>query len=129
MVFEQTTAPFAASQVTASGSFAISAARAALCGTCAIVSRGIEDALGPAGSRRSTTISLKGTFCTKKGEWVVISFCPGKALIDSQSDRQACGCKWASRSEEHTSELQSLMRISYAVFCLKKKKKRDYKNT
>src|SRR3546814_9355700 len=30
---------------------------------------------------------------------------------------------WAGRSEEHTSELQSLMRISYAVFCLKKKKK------
>src|SRR3546814_3128416 len=29
---------------------------------------------------------------------------------------------WSSRSEEHTSELQSLMRISYAVFCLKKKK-------
>src|SRR3546814_8113655 len=31
------------------------------------------------------------------------------------------------RSEEHTSELQSLMRISYAVFCLKKKKKIQYK--
>src|SRR3546814_6565415 len=31
----------------------------------------------------------------------------------------------ASRSEEHTSELQSLMRISYAVFCLKKKKKQS----
>src|SRR3546814_10411618 len=31
----------------------------------------------------------------------------------------------AGRSEEHTSELQSLMRISYAVFCLKKKKKRE----
>src|SRR3546814_5474742 len=30
------------------------------------------------------------------------------------------------RSEEHTSELQSLMRISYAVFCLKKKKKTEY---
>src|SRR3546814_5411408 len=30
----------------------------------------------------------------------------------------------ATRSEEHTSELQSLMRISYAVFCLKKKKSR-----
>src|SRR3546814_1864282 len=29
------------------------------------------------------------------------------------------------RSEEHTSELQSLMRISYAVFCLKKKKQRQ----
>src|SRR3546814_10527818 len=31
-----------------------------------------------------------------------------------------------SRSEEHTSELQSLMRISYAVFCLKKKKKKQH---
>src|SRR3546814_2752363 len=33
------------------------------------------------------------------------------------------------RSEEHTSELQSLMRISYAVFCLKKKKKQKNDNT
>src|SRR3546814_2123198 len=33
------------------------------------------------------------------------------------------------RSEEHTSELQSLMRISYAVFCLKKKKKTQQHNT
>src|SRR3546814_7320286 len=32
------------------------------------------------------------------------------------------------RSEEHTSELQSLMRISYAVFCLKKKNKTDHKH-
>src|SRR3546814_1499716 len=32
----------------------------------------------------------------------------------------------ARRSEEHTSELQSLMRISYAVFCLKKKNKYDH---
>src|SRR3546814_5694529 len=32
------------------------------------------------------------------------------------------------RSEEHTSELQSLMRISYAVFCLKKKKTTSYTN-
>src|SRR3546814_10875190 len=33
----------------------------------------------------------------------------------------SCSCSELSRSEEHTSELQSLMRISYAVFCLKKK--------
>src|SRR3546814_1068855 len=33
------------------------------------------------------------------------------------------------RSEEHTSELQSLMRISYAVFCLKKKKQNNIKET
>src|SRR3546814_2429269 len=32
--------------------------------------------------------------------------------------------RFGDRSEEHTSELQSLMRISYAVFCLKKKKKK-----
>src|SRR3546814_3407161 len=32
---------------------------------------------------------------------------------------------WGYRSEEHTSELQSLMRISYAVFCLKKKKSKQ----
>src|SRR3546814_3327560 len=32
----------------------------------------------------------------------------------------ASTCAWGSRSEEHTSELQSLMRTSYAVFCLKK---------
>src|SRR3546814_9031447 len=41
-------------------------------------------------------------------------------------------CPGRIRSEEHTSELQSLMRISYAVFCLKKKKKfytNYYKNT
>src|SRR3546814_3441316 len=35
-----------------------------------------------------------------------------------------CNNKKGYRSEEHTSELQSLMRISYAVFCLKKKKKK-----
>src|SRR3546814_9114978 len=34
------------------------------------------------------------------------------------------GSLFVTRSEEHTSELQSLMRISYAVFCLKKKKKK-----
>src|SRR3546814_6014377 len=39
----------------------------------------------------------------------------------ARSNRPRPGCRhW--RSEEHTSELQSLMRISYAVFCLKKKK-------
>src|SRR3546814_1805550 len=38
-------------------------------------------------------------------------------------------CRQSQRSEEHTSELQSLMRISYAVFCLKKKKKKQTNNT
>src|SRR3546814_7794242 len=38
------------------------------------------------------------------------------------AERKRCEAM-ETRSEEHTSELQSLMRISYAVFCLKKKKK------
>src|SRR3546814_3735698 len=38
--------------------------------------------------------------------------------------RRVSSCPAPGRSEEHTSELQSLMRISYAVFCLKKKKKK-----
>src|SRR3546814_6895829 len=41
------------------------------------------------------------------------------------ADRRNRATQRAKRSEEHTSELQSLMRISYAVFCLKKKKTRD----
>src|SRR3546814_10420140 len=42
--------------------------------------------------------------------------------IETQSGEVAERLGVATRSEEHTSELQSLMRISYAVFCLKKKK-------
>src|SRR3546814_10904898 len=38
------------------------------------------------------------------------------------ADRIEAGSYACARSEEHTSELQSIMRISYAVFCLKKKK-------
>src|SRR3546814_7332581 len=50
----------------------------------------------------------------------------------------SCSCRMGTdsmavvdgeRSEEHTSELQSLMRISYAVFCLKKKKKKTKTHT
>src|SRR3546814_5627725 len=40
----------------------------------------------------------------------------------SPEDRRDAALKTLVRSEEHTSELQSLMRIPYAVFCLKKKK-------
>src|SRR3546814_6359907 len=39
-------------------------------------------------------------------------------------EHHRCRVEAEFRSEEHTSELQSLMRISYAVFCLKKKKKK-----
>src|SRR3546814_1780258 len=62
---------------------------------------------------------------------------PGSAAADEQRGRGLGRLRepvvggdpvvLALRSEEHTSELQSLMRISYAVFCLKKKKKQTLK--
>src|SRR3546814_956896 len=46
----------------------------------------------------------------------------GRPLSRCSDMPRNCAIIRRSRSEEHTSELQSLMRISYAVFCLKKKK-------
>src|SRR3546814_4013844 len=51
---------------------------------------------------------------------------PGRAqLMPPARRRLAAGRSEQPRSEEHTSELQSLMRISYAVFCLKKQIKAE----
>src|SRR3546814_4516220 len=65
-------------------------------------------------------------FASRHGRWLTLT--PGEVdHVDRWFDRYG---RWAVlfgrmvvRSEEHTSELQSLMRISYAVFCLKKKNK------
>src|SRR3546814_1284940 len=46
-----------------------------------------------------------------------------RRVVEAAAEPEAMGGQILDRSEEHTSELQSLMRISYAVFCLKKKKK------
>src|SRR3546814_6130300 len=49
-----------------------------------------------------------------------------KAKVEENDTFKTVAKEWiAKRSEEHTSEIQSLMRISYAVFCLKKKKKEN----
>src|SRR3546814_939123 len=69
----------------------------------AVAGRGIEEAVDAAGDVREQEVGADQPEHPK-----------GDAA-DHQDHRQA-------RSEEHTSELQSLMRISYAVFCLKKKK-------
>src|SRR3546814_1037732 len=60
--------------------------------------------------------------------------CLGQPAAAGQPEKRAGGQGDARpgkglRSEEHTSELQSLMRISYAVFCLKKKKSTQLQNT
>src|SRR3546814_6720917 len=49
------------------------------------------------------------------------SFCRERSPPWRAAPRRPSPASCSSRSEEHTSELQSLMRISYAVFCLKKK--------
>src|SRR3546814_4073304 len=46
-----------------------------------------------------------------------------RVVVDVDHTAQGKARAFIRRSEEHTSELQSLMRISYAVFCLKKKKR------
>src|SRR3546814_10579700 len=48
-----------------------------------------------------------------------------RSLRRHHGQRPTTDVRRRPRSEEHTSELQSLMRISYAVFCLKKKKQTD----
>src|SRR3546814_4000648 len=78
---------------------------------------------------------------TRKSLGQSIDCCAGRQCEDCGNERElrrpwwvctptcavhALGCRCGGRSEEHTSELQSLMRISYAVFCLKKKKIRSY---
>src|SRR3546814_10772070 len=66
--------------------------------------------------------SSASAFCTPLTTSVLAIAAPGSKSFD----HVPIGAKFAtrSRSEEHTSELQSLMRISYAVFCLKKKNKK-----
>src|SRR3546814_6548688 len=50
------------------------------------------------------------------GKWAIV-----RRFVNQRVFSHLTGQVLAPRSEEHTSELQSLMRISYAVFCLKKK--------
>src|SRR3546814_10057627 len=54
--------------------------------------------------------------------------CQPLAQLEEVRCHHALGQALLPRSEEHTSELQSLMRISYAVFCLKKKKSQTLKH-
>src|SRR3546814_4353683 len=65
--------------------------------------------------------------CNAASTSLILSCLPfATTMPGRQSDARpgVPGSRW-ERSEEHTSELQSLMRISYAVFCLKKKNKTE----
>src|SRR3546814_2175413 len=93
---------------------------AAVC-ACAFGKNGLSILLAyiPAFDRRSRPIHWESEHCRPSGKGVDI-FPPIQQsnmahVIAEQFDAERV------RSEEHTSELQSLMRLSYAVFCLKKK--------
>src|SRR3546814_2601669 len=61
------------------------------------------------------------------GTYVAQTFLVQNGNVVAEARREITIDK-SGRSEEHTSELQSLMRISYAVFCLKKKKNKTVEN-
>src|SRR3546814_10023271 len=68
---------------------------------------------------RRISLSTRTTLCPSRDSTIasamlVVDLPSASTVLVTMNDR--------GRSEEHTSELQSLMRISYAVFCLKKKK-------
>src|SRR3546814_5635173 len=69
---------------------------------------------------RPSTMPLPGTGVTASASSIVAR--PDAGSVAAAADEKERSTLSKSRSEEHTSELQSLMRISYAVFCLKKKK-------
>src|SRR3546814_9579461 len=76
--------------------------------------------IAPAVPRPVAAIFAGHTHCGQ----IRFPFVGAISYVSRYGDRFACG----DRSEEHTSELQSLMRNSYAVFCLKKKTKSRLKH-
>src|SRR3546814_3618735 len=82
----------------------------------------IESAFRKEEAKPCDALSSTSIFAAPTAIWPCRS-CP-RWTPKSSTARSTCSASWtgwAMRSEEHTSELQSLMRISYAVFCLKKK--------
>src|SRR3546814_10096878 len=74
------------------------------------------------GCRRGGSGGLPSTAVDSTTEETVRPCARNRSMMRSRSAIDATASLSRKRSEEHTSELQSLMRISYAVFCLKKKK-------
>src|SRR3546814_8642457 len=76
--------------------------------------------IGALTGQRATTLLLLSPA-------VALLLLPTFVIAAMDIGRERMRLSRTARSEEHTSELQSLMRISYAVFCLKKKKKNTTK--
>src|SRR3546814_10174387 len=77
----------------------------------------------PPRSTRTDTLFPYTTLFRSRGDARLVDRQGGRAALEGRDEEIGKkSIKALMRSEEHTSELQSLMRISYAVFCLKKKK-------
>src|SRR3546814_1157484 len=75
--------------------------------------------------REDNRAIVRAASAASKAADYLLAFRP-EAAVAANDDHRGKSDR-AARSEEHTSELQSLMRISYAVFCLKKKNKTKIK--
>src|SRR3546814_1003902 len=78
------------------------------------------DCVGEAAAAGASAVFVSATGAAAGGA----GLCGVRSAAGSGFGTAVSASRPAARSEEHTSELQSLMRISYAVFCLKKKKKK-----
>src|SRR3546814_3948935 len=91
-----------------------------------------DSTLRMARRKSSASAMLSSTSAVPPGGSIMAAATSQDAIIAYWGDVEVC-IRYASlntlrRSEEHTSELQSLMRISYAVFCLKKKTQNNNTN-
>src|SRR3546814_7590069 len=97
-------------------------------GTAGGCDLGRQPALGPALSQRGDAVASRRRGRSEEGTCQIRAY--GRRQPSARARHIALRharsepFRATPRSEEHTSELQSLMRISYAVFCLKKKKKK-----
>src|SRR3546814_4536568 len=93
-----------------------------------------KDAEGNAIDSQALQVVVRGAETSSVSTWAAIAGVQSPAdpstatLITPIGEFSPSDAQKLSRSEEHTSELQSLMRISYAVFCLKKKNN-EYNST
>src|SRR3546814_8468844 len=106
------------------------------CATARTIAQAIR--LKPRGAREAVSVNASVNTGSRATVWIrpaalmvrktsakiaMIAKAPMSARVSRRAKRTKMTKEKNWRSEEHTSELQSLMRISYAVFCLKKKNK------
>src|SRR3546814_6220742 len=91
--------------------------------------RVVAGGIGQAFAGMGPALAEVGGFPHRRSEPLVAAAGPDRAVSHPRVADRVVDRPGLARSEEHTSELQSLMRNSYAVFCLKKKSKISHMNT